>query len=300
MSNQLAYLFPAFVLKYTGKELALLQKYNYDFQSRLNIAEKCLNIPLGDFDISHNNFTDHEFKNQILSYIFSCSFSDLLKKEKPAPDYISGFSMGIYAALYHTESLEFTDGLKLITSVYKTIKGILKDQEFTMASAIGFSKADLLNYLKKYPSTELAIENGIYSFVIAGSKDELFSLIHLLQNEGAIHTSIFNVAFPYHSKLLLKHQETFNELISGFSVYDPSLTYFSMINQKALSKKQQLYNELANNITHPLSFLKTITELKHMGINNFIEIGADTSLLKSSKFIEGDFNFSSVAKGKMI
>ena len=78
MQNKIAHLFPAFVLKYTGKELDIIEKYGHNFHERVRLSSELLDLNLDEFDIIENSFTNDELKNQIFSYIFSCIFSDIL------------------------------------------------------------------------------------------------------------------------------------------------------------------------------------------------------------------------------
>ncbi len=300
MQTKVAHLFPAFVLKYTGKELKILEKYDYNFQIKINESSNLLGIDLSDFEIKNNNFTNNEFKNQVLSYIFSCAYSDILNEKKFIPNYISGFSMGLYAALYHAKSLNFKTGLLLIKKVYSEVKQILGDKNYVMASVIGFSKTDIECYSNKYNSVEIVIQNGEYSFVLSGKQTEVNPLMEKLRTEGAIHLSIFNVAYPYHSSILTSHTNTFEHIVNKYEINNAEIDLVSMIDQTILSKAGQIKKEVVRNVTQPLNFLHTIKKLNSLEINNFIEVGADTSLLKSSKFIEGDFDFKAVAKGKVL
>lgn len=300
MQNKIAHIFPAFVLKYTNKELSLLKKHNYNFYDLLKKGENVLNTEFCDFDIAENNFIDNEYKNQIYSYAFGCAFSDVLHAQNKLPDYVSGFSMGIYSALYHTKSIDFETGLMLINEVFLQIKSILKNKHFVMASVIGFEEDDLKSMISGFGSVEVVIQNGVYSFVISGKADEVTKLLGELEQEGAIHLSLFKVNFAYHSTLLKKHLQDFQTIVSKYKIETPQIPLISMINQEKLMTPDQLKNEISNNVTLPLNFLKTMNELTQLGVNEFIEVGADSSLLKSSKFIDGNFSFKSVAKGKVI
>lgn len=300
MQNKIAHIFPAFVLKYTGKELSLLKKHNYDFYYFLKKCEEVLNVDLCDFEITENNFIDNEFKNQVFSYAFSCAFSDVLNEQKQIPDYISGFSMGIYSALYHTKAIDFEVGLLLIIEVFEQIKNIIGNKHYVMASVIGFEEYDLKSMINGFDSVEVVIQNGIYSFVISGIAIEVEKLMVELKQEGAIHLSLFKVNFAYHSILLRNHVQEFQSIASKYKIETPQVPLISMINQEKLVTPDQLKYEISNNVTLPLNFLKTIEILKQLGVNEFIEVGADSSLLKSSKFIDGDFSFKAVAKGKVL
>lgn len=296
-----AFIFPAFVLKYKGKEIEILKTHNVDFLKLLKSAEEVLNVCLADFDINSKNYINDELKNQYLSYVFGCAFSDILKsKSEYEPKYISGFSMGLYAALYHVNSISFETGLLLIRDVFYEVKNVLSSGKYLMASVIGFEKSELELFCKSYKSIEIVIQNGNFSFVITGKENEIKNATVFFLKEGAVHVSIFNVNFSYHSKILAEKKMNFVKVVKKYKFSEPDIPLISMINQKILNNVEQIRKEISLNVVNKLNFLETVYSLINLGADNLIEVGAGTSLLKSSKFIEGNFTFESVSKGKII
>lgn len=299
MQHKTAHIFPAFTLKYTGKEIDIINKNGGGLQNKLQKVLQLTDINLTDFNIEKNNFLDNELKNQIMSYVFACSFSEMLKKNRQTPDYISGFSMGIYAALYHAGSIDFETGLNLIVEIYNETASIYSRQKVAMASVIGFVEDDLKAFARNYDSIEIVIKNGRYSFIVTGEKLELEHFIYDVTNEGAMHTAIFNVQNSYHSQKLNQKFENFRLIVEKFKITDASTPLISMVSQELLLNADSLSKEIILNIVSKLNFHQTVKTMNNLGVNYFIEAGADISLLKSSKFIEGDFKFESTAKGKL-
>lgn len=299
MQNKTAHIFPAFTLKYTGKEIEILKRNGINIETRIEKILQLTGINLKDFDIDKNNFLDDELKNQIISYVFACSFSDILKEKNYSAQYISGFSMGLYAALYHAGSIDFETGLQAVVEIYKETAKIYSGQEVAMASVIGFNDGDLKAFAGAYGSIEIVIKNGRYSFIVTGNRNEMESFIYDVTNEGAMHTAIFKVKNSYHSKKLRENTSVFSKIAGKYNIKEASTPVISMISQKITTSPDLLRDEIVLNIISKLDFHKTIMTINNTGIKHFIEAGADISLLKSSKFIEGDFKFESTAKGKM-
>ncbi|MBK6281451.1 MAG: ACP S-malonyltransferase [Draconibacterium sp.] len=300
MQKKIAHLFPAFVLKYEKNESDILEKHGFDFHRVVSESSEILGIDLKGFDIVKNNFLDDELRNQLFSYIFSCAFSDILHKTGKIPNYISGFSMGIYAAFYHAKSIDFATGLMLISELFNEVKRVMKDNYYIMASVIGFKEDELKLLINDFKNVEAVVKNGDYSFVISGPEIELKHLLEILEKEGAIHLNQFNVKFPYHSKLLKIHKQNFSSIASKYTFNDPKIDVISMVNQNELKDANQLQNEISLNITTHLDFMKTMHIFDQMHVKEFIEVGAGVSLLKNSKFIEGDFTFKAISKGHII
>ncbi len=300
MQQKIAHLFPAFVLKYTGKEQKIIETYIPDFRQQINYAGDLLSLPLDSFNINSNDLTNKELENQLLSYIFSCAFSDILQQQNRIPGYISGFSMGLYAGLYHSRAIAYETGLFLIRDMFSAVKNIMGNKKTNMCSVIGFHYADLKQITKGYPTVEIVIKNGLFSFVIAGPKDQINQLFPKLESEGAIHLSKFNVSFPYHSKQLNENLEVFNPIANQYEFRNAQIPLISMVDQRSISGAEELRSEVVRNVTQTLDFYEAMQTLKNMGINEFVEVGADKALQKSSKFIEGDFKFYALSRGRYL
>jgi len=300
MRQKLAFIYPAFALKYTGKEVSVLEKNKVPFSEKLLEVSDYTGEDLSDFDIVNNNFIGDELKNQYLSYIFSCSFSDILKENRVDADYIAGFSMGIYAALYKAGSIDFKTGSLIIKDVFYTIKDILAGKHFSMASVIGFSKEDINIYLQEFSSIECVVQNGKHSFVLSGPAENMGLVLEFLQEEGAIHLSKFSVSCPYHSSVLSPYKSLFEKLLEKYTINDTIIPITSFIDNRQVNTVEEVKEEIVRNIISPLNFYSSLIYLQKQGVNSIIEVGPGDSLTKSSKFIEGDFKFQALAKGKVL
>jgi malonyl CoA-acyl carrier protein transacylase len=300
MRQKLAFIYPAFVLKYTGKEVSVLERNKVPFSEKLLEVSNYTGDDFSDFDIVNNSFLNDELKNQYLSYIFSCTFSDILKENRFDADYIAGFSMGLYAALYKAGSIDFKTGALIIKDVFYTIKDILAGKNFSMASVIGFSKEDINIYLQKFSSIECVVQNGEHSFVLSGPEKDMGSALEFFQEEGAIHLSKFSVSCPYHSSVLSPFRSLFEKLLEKYTINDAIIPIISFIDNRQISTAGELKEEIVKNIISPLNFYNSIIFLQEQGVKRIIEVGPGDSLTKSSKFIEGDFEFEAFAKGKVL
>ena len=300
MQQKLAFIYPAFVLKYTGNEVSILEKNKVHFSEKLVELSNYTGENLSDFDIVNNNFLTDELKNQYLSYMFSCTFSDILKENRIEADYITGFSMGIYAALYKAGSIDFKTGSLIIKDVFYKIKDILAGKDFSMASVIGFTKEEIDIYLQKFSSIECVIQNGEHSFVLSGPAENMGMALGFFQEEGAIHLSKFSVSCPYHSSVLSPYKSLFEKLLEKYTIKDSIIPITSFIDNRQVNTFEEVKEEIVKNIISPLNFYNSLIYLQKQGVNKIIEVGPGDSLTKSSKFIEGNFKFQALAKGKVL
>ncbi len=284
------HIFPAFVNEYTGKEIISLAKYHDVFSEYLLLASKETHTDLTDFDILKNNFLNHQLKSQYIQFVFGCTFSDILNENKIIPEYIAGYSMGIYASLYHAKSIDFQTGLVLIKNAFQIIKGILPNIEYGMAVIGGVEMKDVkCIIINNSLNAEVININNQNSYVVSGMKNDIEILVNVAKEEGALHTRIMNISFPYHSTCLNEAALEFANFLTNISILKPEIPIVSSIDQRIIDSEAEVKKELSDNINKKINWLKTFNFFTGSGIDNFLECGAGESLTKIGKFIEGDF-----------
>ncbi len=173
-NSRLAFVFPAFVSEYPGDAAAILPDFEARFRVTLKRAADAVAPCLVSFSFDGNNFLEDEFKTQFITYAYSCTAADILRERAPEPGYLSGFSMGIYAALYHAGSISFETGLKLISKAYLDSLQCLKSRQFTMGTTIGLSLEDLTGLIERNNlPVEVTNLTSRYAITFAGLFDDV-------------------------------------------------------------------------------------------------------------------------------
>ncbi len=291
-----AIIFPAFVSEYSGSEEAALTSFENNFTGRLKSASEVIGQDLKGFDFQKNNFLDDELKSQYISYIFSCSVSDILKLRKLNTSYVSGYSMGIYAALYYCGSVSFSDGLLLVKYAWDTISAITGKDNYGMGMIIGLEESDLLALIGGATDVEICNQNNKLTFIISGSEAGVEEVLAAARNEGAMRANRLPVSKPYHSHFLKGTASGFSGLIKGISFKSPDFTYISSINQDNIITTDQIRAEVVRNLSCRMNWLETMDWMIRQGTDLFFECGAGDGLTRNTRFIEGAFKSFSVAK----
>jgi [acyl-carrier-protein] S-malonyltransferase len=285
-----AHIFPAFVSEYTGKEISSLSKYHDVFTEYLLLASREVGKDLTDFDIVKNNYLDHQLKSQYIQFVFGCTYSDILYENKIIPEYTAGYSMGIYASLYHSKSIDFQTGLVMIKNAFHIIKGTLANIEYGMAVIGGVEMKDVkCIIINNSLNAEVININNQNSYVVSGMKNDIEILVNVAKEEGALHTRIMNISFPYHSTCLNEAALEFGNFLANINIIKPEIKLISSIDQRIIDSEAEVKKELADNINKKINWLKTFNVFTNAGINCFLECGAGESLTKIGKFIDGDF-----------
>lgn len=303
--KKIAFIFPAFVNDYRDdptEGLPGFSDYLHSFLEKASLAEDSRLIR---FHYLHHNFLDHELLTQYISYTLNCSLSEYFSNHKIIPQYCAGYSMGLYAALFHAGSISFEEGLVMIREAHRATGKITNGKQYGMGIVIGLGRSDLEEMiLKNFTSVEITNQNSIYSFVLSGNYTEIAGLLEMVRNEGALHTREIRVTVPYHSSYLANAAADFGKAITSIPIRIPSnypwdmrssssSGIISLIDQEILDTPGALRKEVTRNIHTPLNWLNTQLKLQELGVNLFVECGPDSGLIKNARFIEGKFRFLS-------
>lgn len=287
-----AFIFPAFINEYPENPFSGLQELQDRFQDLLTEASSLVDPDLAHFDFISNHFLWDELKTQYLTYIYSCAVADVLSEKKIIPAYSAGYSMGIYAALFHAQVVTFSDGLFLIRKAYETIRNIVKDKKYGMCSIIGLSREDIVSLIRLHNlHVEITNQNSSFAFVVSGVHSDILNLLHAATAEGALHTHLLKVSLPYHSFFLRETKYIFSGFIEKMLFKNPQTKIITLVDQQILEDPLVIKKEVIRNLFTPLNWFQTQSELMKAGVTLFLECGPGKNLVKNSKFITGEYQF---------
>ncbi len=288
--SKTAVIFPAFVTEFIGTETEELRSLGVAINPYLEVASHICGKEILDFDVKERSFVKDELMIQYITYIYSCAVSDALKSRSIQGDYVAAYSMGIYAALYHAQSISFIDGLEIIQTAFFFMKSNLPDRKFAMGITGGLEINDVKCILEKVaPSTHIINSNNRHTFVYSGPLEEIESILHEAKEEGALMTRLMDVSIPYHSPYLQGASEIFAGFLETIDFHSPELTLVSSLTQKNLTTIEEIRNELVDNLSHPFRWFETIQGFLQSGVTTVYECGAGEGLTKINKFIEGNY-----------
>ncbi len=296
MENKTAFIFPAFITEFTGKEIDFLRNNGLNPTKYLKIISETINIDFPDFTYKNDLFRE-ELTSQLLAYTFSCTYYDVLKQKSIIPDFVAGYSMGVYASLYSSKSIKFETGAKLIFDAYHLLYELTKTGLYGMGAIIGLPYLDVQELIQTSSlSVEIINVNNEHSLVVAGLKKEINILLEKSKEEGALTAAELTVDTPYHSKYLSRFAIPFKTVLNKLEFDDPQVPIVSTYNQRLIFSAEDIKQELVFNLTEKISWHKTMQKLVELGVNDMYECGAGKDLKKISRFIKGDYKLRSAYK----
>jgi [acyl-carrier-protein] S-malonyltransferase len=289
-------IFPAFVSEYKGNENQINRDIGNTFTRLLASASGYLNTDLTRFDFHRNNFLEDELKSQYISYVFSCSLAGFLRSRNFRPFLISGYSMGIYAALYYCGSVDFLQGLRMVKQAWETISRVTEGGSFGMGMVIGLSETDMLALIQDVEEVDISNQNNPYTFIVSGSRQEVESILTSARDEGAMRATLLPVSKPYHSRFLERAFPAYAKAIQDLSFMPPEYPYISAMDQRIITTGEELKKEAVINLASRMNWLKTMNSMISRGTDRIFECGAGDGLTRNARFIKGEFQSFSVDK----
>lgn len=289
-----AFVFPAFVRDYHNDKSPQIDSFYSHFQHLLKRASRIVDPDLLYFHPKNQDFLDHELRTQYVAFIYGCAISDILQQKGIHPTLLSGYSMGIYAALVQGGAISFEQGLMLILHAFQEISYTTMTGRFGMAGIIGLSENDIQTILESLPEVEITNRNSSYSFVLSGRQQDLEQAIDAAHAEGAFHARMLNVTVPYHSHLLKSAALQFAKFVYTLDIRSLTVPLISVLNQEILNSPEDVKTELVENLYKHFNWFATQLKMLEMGIGLFIECGPGKSLKKNARFIAGEYRFLSM------
>ncbi len=287
--KKIAAIFPAFGCKYIGNEREILDGVSGDLQELTSRAESAVGLDVDEFlSCRDGSFTD-ELQSQYAVYVYSCAISSYIKRSGLHTDYVAGYSMGLYAALCHTESITFEQGLALITMAYQGIRDVAAALPFGVGVISGLSPDDVRMLIAGNHDVEIINVNNRHNLLIAGYEDKVKNILALAKEQGALNNKYLTFHSPYHSRFMDGAAEKFRKYCDSLAIYDPLYPVISTVDRRTMTSWRDIARDLANNINRNINWHETMNCMIEAGVDAFVECGPGKSLNRMSKFIDGNF-----------
>lgn len=255
------------------------------------IYEETLRV--SEFDIHNFSFQEEvwepyfNIKLQLTSYVISLIHYYRLQREGIFPHVIAEHSMGIYAALVASGSIDFREGLLTTRDIGLLMEKRAREIEGSMCLVLGLEMDQIERIRDQLDGYRISIANynGSRNFVLSGLKEGIDRAIPLSLGMGAIAAHRLAFSVPLHSDLMEPVRAEILRLVDGMAVREPKVPVFNHMTLSFL-KKEDIKTFLAEEICRPVYWEGCVRELVHRGVTSFIEVGYDATLCKLIRWID--------------
>jgi len=198
-----------------------------------------------------------------------------LLEQAPAPDYVTGLSIGAYPAAVVAGALGFDDALRLVS-----LRGELMQQAYPngygMTAIIGLDLATVESVLTQVHSDRtpvyLANINADNQIVIAGSDEAMGIVAGHARSQGAARACRLAVSVPSHCPLLQAPARALAQAFASVPMARPTLRYLSGSRARPVVDVEALRDDLAFNMCRVVDWRGTVQSAYERGVRLQIEL----------------------------
>lgn len=289
-----AYVFPGQGAQFSGMGKELYDNYN----SAKELIDQSNDI-LG-FDIKSIMFagTPEELKQTKVTQpaVFIHSVVAALTSENFAPDMVAGHSLGEFSALVANGTLNFEDGLKLVSKRALAMQKACEKQESTMAAVLGLEDSKVEEVCSTIDGVVVAANyNCPGQLVISGETKAVEKASEKLKEAGAKRALILPVGGAFHSPLMEPAREELAEAIKQTSFNQPKCPVYQNVDAKGYSDIESIKANLVLQLTSPVRWTQCVQNMIADGATHFVECGPGKVLQGLVKKVNSETEVSGIS-----
>ena len=288
-----AYVFPG-----QGAQFSGMGKDLYDNSDIAREMFEKANEVLG-FDITKIMFegTDEELKQTkvtqpaifLHSTILAATLGDSFK-----PDMVAGHSLGELSALVANKTLNFEDGLKLVSKRALAMQAACEAEPSTMAAILGLDDEVVENACAEIDGVVVAANyNCPGQLVISGAVPAVEEACAKLTEAGARRALMLPVGGAFHSPLMEPAREELAAAIEATTFSQPSCPVYQNVVAAAVTDPAEIQKNLVAQLTAPVRWTQTMHSMIADGAEEVIEVGPGKVLQGLFKKVDRKFPTSS-------
>jgi [acyl-carrier-protein] S-malonyltransferase len=197
-----------------------------------------------------------------------------LMGESFRPDMVAGHSLGEFSALVAAGGLSFEDGLRLVSKRAMAMQRACEMNASTMAAILGVDDKIVEEVCSSIDETVVAANyNSPGQIVISGSLGGIDKAIDVLKNKGVKRAVKLAVGGAFHSPLMEPARKELEEAILSSAFSKPVCPIYQNVNAKPSSDPGTIKTNLIAQLTSPVLWTQTISNMISAGATIFIEVG---------------------------
>jgi len=268
-----AYVFPGQGAQFVGMGLDLYEKYPLA-QELFEQANEILGFSITDImfegtpeDLRQTKVTQPAIflHSVILSKVMGDTFR---------PDMVAGHSLGEFSALVANGSLNFEDGLNLVSQRALAMQKACELQPSTMAAVLGLEDEKVENICAQTQGIVVpANYNCPGQLVISGEVEAITKACDSLKEAGARRALVLPVGGAFHSPLMEPAREELATAIEQTAFGVPQCPIYQNVTTKAVTDSDEIKRNLISQLTAPVKWTQSVQNMVKDGATLFTEVG---------------------------
>ncbi len=268
-----AYIFPGQGAQFVGMGLDLYEKYPLAQELFAN-ANEILGFAITDIMFQG---TAEDLKQTKVTQPAIFLHSVILGKvlgEGFRPDSVAGHSLGEFSALVANGTLDFEDGLKLVSQRAMAMQKACESRPGTMAAVLALEDSVVEKICEEVPGIVVAANyNCPGQLVISGEVDAIDLACEKMKEAGARRALVLPVGGAFHSPLMEPAREELASAIEDATFHAPQCPIYQNVSAIAVSDSQTIKKNLMAQLTAPVKWTQCVENMVNDGADVFIEVG---------------------------
>ncbi|MCB0380755.1 MAG: ACP S-malonyltransferase [Flavobacteriales bacterium] len=268
-----AYVFPG-----QGSQFVGMGKDLYDSSPLAKELFERANEILG-FNITDIMFsgTDEELKQTKVTQPAIFLHSVILAKtlgDSFKPQAVAGHSLGEFSALVANGTLDFEDGLRLVSQRALAMQKACEAVPSTMAAILGMDDELVEKICSEIDGVVVpANYNCPGQLVISGSIEAVNIACEKLKEAGAKRALVLPVGGAFHSPLMKPAEDELAKAIQATTFNKPTCPVYQNVNALPITNPAEIQHNLIAQLTAPVKWTQIMTNMLADGVNSVTEVG---------------------------
>ncbi len=268
-----AYIFPGQGAQFSGMGLNLYEN-SAEAQELFEQANDILDFNITDvmFEGSAEDLKQTKVTQPAIflhSVILAKTIGDSFK-----PDMVAGHSLGEFSALVANGTLNFEDGLKLVSQRALAMQKACELQPSTMAAVLGLEDNIVEDACSNTEGIVVAANyNCPGQLVISGEVEAINKACETLKDAGARRALVLPVGGAFHSPLMEPAREELAAAIENTTFSKPNCPIYQNVTANAIINESDIKNNLISQLTAPVRWTQSVQQMIEDGATLFTEVG---------------------------
>lgn len=277
-----AFLFPGQGAQHVGMGLELARRYE-SARRIFELADQVLGVSLSQICFSGPSQALNLTENtQPALVTVSIAAWTVLDDAGIEPSVVAGLSLGEYAALVASGSLEFAEAVRIVRNRGRYMQECVPEGVGGMAAIIGLDPPSVLDVCREVSSQSQWVEpanyNGPGQVVISGHAGAVNLARQKALEAGAKKAVALPVSAPFHSRLMDGAAERLRKDLEQADIRPGRVPLVANYNSRALTEPGEIIDALVEGVRHPVRWDECVAQIASMKPQRWAEVGPGKSL----------------------
>src|ERR687898_2897551 len=212
---------------------------------------------------------------QLALLVVGATAARILIEEGCEPDFVAGHSVGAFAAAVVAGALAYPDALHLVDLRARAMQEAYP-HGYGMGVVVGLDERTVFRFAAETGTPKAPVHaanvNAPLQISISGADNALEKVLTLARKHGAHRTQRLAVPTPSHTPLMAPVAAKLKRALAHVSMNTPAIPYTSNVGGRALRDPEEIRDDLAQSVEHPVRWHDATTLLFELGVRLFVEL----------------------------